>query len=286
MDARAKVNLTLEILGVRGDGYHEIRSLVMPVSLADEISFRPSDTITLQVDSSALDDVSHIGDLESNLAFRAALLLKRVTGCKKGVDISLSKRIPIGSGLGGGSADAAAVLNGLNEFWELGIARSELVRLGAELGSDVPALAMGGVVLMEGRGERVAAESPCAPLDMVLVFPGVFTSTAKVYANCVPQLTTGGQILDNMRHALSGGGASAVAAALCNGLIEAAEALHPEIAHARMALLAAGALGASMSGSGSCVFGLAQDAVHASALARDLSREGFDARAVRTCPVM
>ena len=286
MDARAKVNLTLEILGVREDGYHEIRSLVMPVSLADEISVRPSDTITLQVDSSALDDASRMGDVEDNLAFRAALLLQRVTGCRKGAAISLCKRIPVGSGLGGGSADAAAVLAALNGLWELGLARSELVRLGAELGSDVPALAMGGVVLMEGRGERVVAEMPCAPLDMVLVFPGVFTSTAEVYANCVPQLTTGGQILDNMRRALSGGEASAVAAALCNGLTEAAEVLHPEIAHARMALLAAGALGASMSGSGSCVFGLARDAAHASALARELSREGFDARAVRTCPVM
>ena len=286
MEARAKVNLTLEVLGVRTDGYHDIRSLVMPVSLADEVSFHPSDEITLRVETPSMRGFREIGPVENNLAFRAALLLKRVTGCRKGVSIVLSKRIPVGSGLGGGSADAAAVLNGLNAFWNLGMARSELVRLGAELGSDVPALTIGGAVLMEGRGECVSGVPGGPPLDMVLAFPGVFTSTAEVYGNCVPQLTNGGQILDNIRRALFGGEASAVAAALYNGLADAAEALHPEIAHVRSALLAAGALGASMSGSGSCVFGLARDVAHASSLARNLSCAGFDACAVRTCPVM
>ena len=271
---------------MRTDGYHEIRSLVMPISLSDEISFLPSDAVTLQVESSVGEDLSGIGPVEDNLAFRAALLLKRATGCKKGVSIVLSKRIPIGSGLGGGSADAAAVLNGLNAFWGLGIDRSELVRLGAELGSDVPALTMGGATLMEGRGELVSEEPRYPSFDLVLAFPGIFTSTAKVYAKCVPQLTNGGQILDNMRHALLGGEALAVAAALFNGLTEAAEAIHPEIAHVRSALLAAGALGALMSGSGSCVFGLARDSDHATALARNLCCAGIDARAVRTCPVM
>ena len=271
---------------MRTDGYHEIRSLVTPISLADEISFQPSDEVTLSVESPVAEDLSRIGPVESNLAFRAASLLKRVTGCRKGVSMVLSKHIPVGSGLGGGSADAAAVLNGLNAFWDLGVDRNELVRLGAELGSDVPALVMGGITLMEGRGERVTEEPRFPSFDLVLVFPGIFTSTAKVYKNCVPQLTNGGQILDNMRHALFSGEASAVAAALFNGLTEAAEALHPEIAHARSALLATGALGASMSGSGSCVFGLVRDLTHATALARNLCRAGLDARVAHTCPVM
>ena len=286
MEARAKINLTLEVFGVRTDGYHDIRSLVMPISMADEIAFHPADSMALHVESSETVDISQIGPVESNLAFRAASLLKHATGCRKGVLIVLDKRIPIGSGLGGGSADAAAVLNGLNTFWELGVPRVELVRLGAELGSDVPALALGGSVLMEGRGERVASEPPGPVFHLVLVFSGVPVSTAEIYAHCIPGLTTGGQIVDNMRHALSIGDATAVAAALHNGLADAAEALHPEIAHARAALVAAGALGVSMSGSGSCVFGLAHDAAHAFAMARNLSGSGFDARPVHTCPVM
>ena len=286
MEARAKINLTLEILGVRTDGYHDIRSLVMPVSLSDVVSFSPSDGISLDVESSGDCDISKVGPVEGNLAYRAALLLKRETGCGDGARIRLVKRIPAGAGLGGGSADAAAVLNGLNDFWNLGIARDELAGLGAELGCDVPALVLGGCVLMEGRGERVAREPSSKSLDLVLAFPDVFTSTAEVYRHCVPQLTNGGQIVDNMRHALSGGEVPAVAAALYNGLSAAAESLHPGIAHARRALAAAGARGSSMSGSGSCVFGLARDAGHAEEIARRLAEAGLKARTARTCPVM
>ena len=123
-------------------------------------------------------------------------------------------------------------------------------------------------------------------LHLVLAFPGAFVSTAEVYAHCVPQLTNGGQIVDNMRHALSGGEAEAVAAALYNGLSPAAESLCREIARARAALRAAGALGVSMSGSGSCVFGLARDAADAQRVAKNLAGMGLTAFPVHTCPVM
>ena len=288
MDARAKINLTLEVFDERADGFHDLRSIVMPVSFADEMAFRPSASgrISLKIEPVDGCDVSSIGSVDDNLALRAARLLKRETGFQGGVDIVLTKRIPLGSGLGGGSADAAAVLNGLDSFLKLGVGREGLVRMGAELGSDVPALVHGGVVLMEGRGEFVSAEPPGPVVHLVLVFPGVFTSTAKVYSRCVPQLTTGGGIVDNMRRALSSGDASAVAAALQNGLAAAAESLHPEIAQARAALVEAGALGASMSGSGSCVFGIARDAAHAGELAERLAGLGLAARPVHTCPVM
>ena len=140
---------------------------------------------------------------------------------------------------------------------------------------------------MEGRGERVTREAGAAPiLHLVLAFPGAFVSTADVYAHCVPQLTNGGQIVDNMRHALLGGDVTAVAAALCNGLTSAAETLCPAIARTRKALLAAGALGVSMSGSGSCVFGLARDAAEALRIAENLSGADMTAVPVHTCPVM
>ena len=287
MEARAKINLTLEVFDRRADGYHDLRSLVVPISLADEVTLRPADAVTLRVTEAASGMADWIGPAANNLAVRAAQLMQRVSGRSDGVAIDLVKRIPIGSGLGGGSADAAAVLHGLNELWRLDVPCVELARLSAELGSDVPAQTLGGLVLMEGRGERVTRERTPGPVrHLVLAFPGEFVSTAKVYANVIPQLTNGGQIVDNMRHALSGGDAAAVAAALCNGLSSAAEALCPAIARVRAAVRMAGALGVSMSGSGSCVFGLARDAADARRVAKNLVGMGLTAFPVHTCPVM
>ena len=159
--ACAKVNFTLEVLGVRPDGYHDLRSVVVPVSLADEVTLEPSDRVTLVMDwcggrgATALPWRSRgtrdptggtrdptggtrelVGRAEDNLAVRAVRLMQRVSGRRDGVAITLEKRIPVGGGLGGGSADAAAVMNGLNEMWRLGIPRKELAALGAEIGSD------------------------------------------------------------------------------------------------------------------------------------------------------
>lgn len=286
MEARAKVNLTLEVLGVRADGYHELRSLVMPISLSDKVSFASADDISLSCCCADGVDAAHLGAPEQNLVWQAAELMRRRANHSDGVAISLEKHIPIGAGLGGGSADAAATLVGLNDFWGLGLSREALAEEGARLGSDVPALVLGGGVLMEGRGERVMRETPAPVLHLVLVLTGVFTSTGKVYAHCVPQLTNGGQIVDNMRRAIQGGDPQAIAAALQNDLAAAAEVLHPEIARARVSLLAAGALGASMTGSGSCVFGVARDAVDAHQIACRLAEKGVTAVPVHTCPVM
>lgn len=286
--ARAKVNLTLEILGKRADGYHDLRSFVVPVSLADEIFLESSVDVSLDVCTAADAPVAiaDLGALEDNLALRAARLVKARTGVEKGVGLTLVKRIPAGAGLGGGSADAAAVLKGLSEFWRLGLSTTELMSLGAELGSDVPALVHGGAVIMEGRGERVTPISAKTEVDLVLAFPGIVVSTAKVYKHCVPQLTNGGQIVDNMHHAFLGGEPVQIAAALQNGLSVAAMALHPEIARVQEALGAAGALGVSMTGSGSCVFGVVDDEVQANQVVRRLAACGLAAVAVRTCPVM
>ena len=287
MEARAKINLTLEVFDRRADGYHDLRSLVVPISLADEVILRPAKEVTLRVTEAVSGVADQIGPTADNLAVKAAQLMRRVSGRTDGVAIDLVKRIPIGSGLGGGSADAAAVLHGLNDFWHLDISDEELANLSMELGSDVPAQTLGGLTLMEGRGERVTRESmPGLVLHLVLAFPGEFVSTAKVYANVIPQLTNGGQIVDNMRRALLGGDAEAVAAALYNGLSSAAEALCPEITRARAALRTAGALGVSMSGSGSCVFGLARDAADAQRVAKNLAGIGLTAFPVHTCPVM
>ena len=232
-EAHAKINLTLEILGVRPDGYHDLRSVVVPIPLHDDVALEPADAISVEMP----------GEIpqERNLAWRAAQALRQATGCARGVRIVLEKRIPQGAGLGGGSADAAAVLNGLNELWGLGLPKARLCGIAAAVGSDVPALTLGGPVLMEGRGERVTplAESPLAdfPLPdlsrLVLRTPPVFVSTPSVFRE--------------FRESDRGLGANDLQPAACR--------LHPEISVALAELEAEGCEGVMMSGSGSSVFG-------------------------------
>ena len=270
--AYAKVNFTLEVLGVRPDGYHDLRSVVVPMSLADEVVLEPAEDVTLALRS--LESLK----AEDNLAVRAARLLQRVSGRKDGVSITLAKRIPVGGGLGGGSADAAAVLNGLNEMWGVGIPRKELAVLGAEIGSDVPALVLGGTVLMEGRGERVspiAFHSSPFTFHLVLANPGTFCSTPEIFKAFNEPLRNRPEILYNMRLAMQAGDSAAVARALQNDLAATAMRLHPEIEVARRRLEEAGCLGAAMSGSGATVFGIARDATEAGRIARELETEGL-----------
>ncbi|MBR1588896.1 MAG: 4-(cytidine 5'-diphospho)-2-C-methyl-D-erythritol kinase [Kiritimatiellae bacterium] len=299
--AHAKVNFTLEVLGVRPDGYHDLRSVVVPVSLADEVALEPADDVTLALRSlrslkslMSLKTLKTLKTLETlnaedNLAVRAARLMQRVSGRRDGVAISLVKRIPVGGGLGGGSADAAAVLNGLNEMWKLGIPRNELAALGAEIGSDVPALVLGGAVLMEGRGERVDWLDGCETrgsrrksIYLVLANPGVFCSTPEIFKAFKDHLPNRPEILYNIRLAMQSGDGAAVARALQNDLAATAMRLHPEIEMARRRLEEAGCLGASMSGSGATVFGIARDVADAGRIASELEAEGLWSVAVET----
>ena len=282
--AYAKVNFTLEVLGLRPDGYHDLRSVVVPVSLADEVLLGSAAEVTLECDGCGVPTLADIGT-EKNLAVRAARLMQRVSGRKEGVAITLVKRIPVGGGLGGGSADAAAVLNGLNEMWGLGIPCSELASLGAEIGSDVPALVLGGPVLMEGRGERVSPFTlyPSSfTFHLVLANPGTFCSTPEIFKEFDAPLPNRPEILYNIRLAMQAGDGAAVARALQNDLAATATRLHPEIEAARRRLEDAGCLGASMSGSGATVFGIARDAADAGRIARELEAEGLWSVAVET----
>ena len=166
--AHAKINLTLEVLGTRPDGYHDLRSVVTTIPLHDDVELLDASAGEVTVEMAADGVEMPCVPPETNLAVRAARALREACGVARGVHIRIVKRIPIGAGLGGGSADAAAVLNGLNALWELKLPKERLCAIGAEVGSDVPALVLGGVVLMEGRGERVraidAGETPASQL--------------------------------------------------------------------------------------------------------------------------
>ena len=282
-EAFAKVNLTLEVFGTRPDGYHALRSVVMPVALADAVEIE--EDLDLSCNSGFPDDLC----LKAARVLRASVL---PDGRTRGACIRVAKRIPVGGGLGGGSADAAATLLLLNDLWGLGLARPELAALGAQVGSDVPALVLaqggGTPVLMEGRGEQVAPLAPPPePLHLVLANPGVFSSTAAVYAKCRSRVTNDPSILYNMQTALASGDPERVAAALVNDLEAPAMALHPEIGAAQASLREAGALGVRMSGSGSTVFGLVRTEEEGRRVAAQLEAKGLKAWSVRTaCPVV
>ncbi|MFC1956296.1 4-(cytidine 5'-diphospho)-2-C-methyl-D-erythritol kinase, partial [Chloroflexota bacterium] len=148
IEAPAKLNLTLEVLGERPDGYHEIRSVIQTINLCDSLSFRMSENITFNSDTPGW-------NAEESLVSRAASLLQKTTGCSKGAIIEVNKHIPLVAGLGGDSSDTAATLRGLNQLWESGLPQEELLELAARLGSDVPFFIHSGTALVAGRGELV-----------------------------------------------------------------------------------------------------------------------------------
>lgn len=270
IEALAKINLTLEVFGLRADGYHALRSVVMPVTLADSLEIE--DALSLTSDTGYSDD----------LCIKAAKVLDPSRGAK----IKVAKRIPVGGGLGGGSADAAATMIALNDIWGLMHSREELVELAAQVGSDVPSLVYGGAVVMEGRGEKVRPLDPVKPFDLVLVNPKVHSVTAEVYRQCAPRKAADSLVLGNMLAALASGSIARIGAALSNDLIAPAIALYPEIAEVLEFLRKSElTMGASMSGSGSTVFAVVADAVSARFLAEKCRERGFEAWAVKSAGV-
>ena len=201
----------------------------------------------------------------------------------KGAKISVKKRIPAGGGLGGGSADAAAVLRALNELWKVGLSREELAEVGAQVGSDVPALVFNGPVIMEGRGEKIfPLFTFTSHLHLVLVNPGIHSSTKEVYAACAPRQLDGENATARMVEALGSGNPEGIAAALMNDLQAPAVKQHPEIADALVSLRTAGVIGSMMSGSGSSVFGIVRDAAEAERISSEMNARGYKAWPVQT----
>jgi len=274
LNAAAKVNLVLEVLGKRDDGYHELVTVMQAVDLSDRVTLEEADVLELR---SRTPDVPSDG---RNLALRAATALREASGVTRGVRITLDKRIPIAAGLGGGSTDAAAVLVGLNRLWRLRWPVERLDEVATTLGMDVPFFLRGGTARAVGRGERIEALRG-GTLGLVLVNPRFPVSTAEMYARITPAMYTDGRHAKTLAEGLRRT-PTRVAASLYNGLQEAAVAAHPPIGRIRAALLAAGALGALMSGSGPTVFGVARSFEHARQIRRRVTRGTWDCWAVRT----
>jgi len=275
LSAAAKVNLALEVLSRRADGYHEIATVLMTVDLSDRLTLEDVETLELRANT------PDVPADATNLALRAALALREAAGISRGVRITLDKRIPVAAGLGGGSADAAAVLLGLNRLWKLRWPAARLAEVAVSLGMDVPFFLRGGGALATGRGENLEPVAS-ASLALVLANPRFGSSTAEAYGRVTPEMYTDGRRVRALVRALGTRRAAGVAASLYNGLEAAVAPTHPEIQRMRAALLAAGALGAAMSGSGPTVFGVARSFEHARQLRARLSRASWACWAVRT----
>jgi len=279
--APAKVNLYLEVLGKRADGYHEVETLMVPVSLYDTLVFKEDSAGHFLLRCNR----PELSTGPDNLVARAAEILRRHTGCTRGARVRLAKRIPLAAGLAGGSTDAAAALAGLNRLWGLGLKNDELAELAARLGSDVPFFFSGPAAWCTGRGERVEATALPRRLWFVLLCPPFGLSTAEVYRGVrVPEvpLDSGG-----MRRALVGGDVREIGSRLHNRLQEAARALRPEVGDYLGRLAALGPAGRLMSGSGSTLFALCQDRRDAARIARELRHgapeKGRRVYLVRSC---
>jgi 4-diphosphocytidyl-2-C-methyl-D-erythritol kinase len=198
VEAPAKINLAFEVLRQRPDGYHEIRSILQTVALYDTLRFNNARNISLSGDMPGW-------SAEKSSVGQAVKLLQESTACKEGAAIEIKKRIPLRSGLGGDSSDAAAVLRGLNEFWGLGLPPEKLAGLAAQLGSDVPFFIRGGTALASGRGEIITPLPPLPQMWVVLVLPDVPTApgkTAQMYASLKPPHFTDGSITQKLAAAL------------------------------------------------------------------------------------
>lgn len=264
LSARAKINLALDVLGKRPDGYHEVAMIMQSVALADTVALATADGISVTVTGADLD----CGP--TNLAYRAAVLLRERCGCDRGVSITLAKNIPLAAGLAGGSADAAAVLRGLNFLWRLGLTPSDLEEFGAVLGSDVPFCLRGGTALATGRGELLEALPALPHAWVVLAKPPLDVSTAWVYGNYRGERVTAHPDIAGMTASLKDGKMTGVASRLANVLETVTVTAHPEIAALKAAMLEHGALASLMSGSGPTVFGLTEDRRQAEKIAAAL----------------
>jgi 4-diphosphocytidyl-2-C-methyl-D-erythritol kinase len=270
--APAKVNLTLEVLAKRPDGFHEIRSVIQAMNLCDSLHFQLSENIELKSSAPAWIP-------EESLASRTVRLLQEATGCRKGATIEVSKRIPSVSGLGGDSSDAAAILRGLNQLWGLGLSSEELVRLAWQLGSDVAFFLYGGTALLEGRGERVTPLPPLPHMWFVLVMPPVpklQRKTERLYASVKASHYTDGQITDRLVTQLTGRGGIAPSMVF-NVFDGVARESFTGLEAYWQQFQQAGAGDVHLAGSGPALFTLVKDKAQAQKLYGNLQQQGLEA---------
>ncbi len=250
--APAKINLSLDVLHKRPDGYHELEMVMTMVDLADRLEMSELSRDTIIISSQA----GYIPLDEKNLAFQAAKLIKDRYQVNKGVYIHLDKQIPVSAGLGGGSSDAAAALRGLNKLWGLGLSQEELMALGEEIGSDVPFCIRGGTALARGRGEKCTALPPPPQCWVILAKPPIHVSTADIFSKLKLDQIQHRPNTEKLIEAIKQKDFYGMCKAMGNVLEEVTIPMYPQVQQIKDCMIRLGADGVLMSGSGPTVFGL------------------------------
>lgn len=275
LNAAAKVNLSLDIVGRMENGYHELDMIVCPVSWYDVITIcEAEEGITLNCDGGIPTD-------ERNIAYRAAEVILK-DRCDRGVNITIEKHIPSQAGLGGGSSDGAAVLYGINMLYNLGLTKEELMGMGLKLGADVPLFLAESAVRARGIGEKLTKVDIHAPIHMVILKPEAGLSTPEVYGGYDTVGKPFALATDRLVKGLEEGFMKIAYGAMGNVMEPAAMALCPDVRRAKESLLACGALVAPMSGSGSAVFGVFESEAAADAAVKELEATWSICRKVKT----
>ena len=260
ISANAKINLTLDILRRREDGYHDLQMVMQSVSLADELTVTPAQGGV----GTAVSDLHFLPTGGKNLAQMAAAAFRQAVGAGGEVDVSIRKHVPVCAGLAGGSADATAVLHAMNRLTGAGLYPVELAKIGERVGSDVPFCVLGGAALAQGRGELLTPLAPLPPCHIVICKPPFSISTPQLFARVNVRKIVRRPDTAGVTAALAAGDLAGVARRMYN-VFE--DVLQPrrlaEINEIKSALIDCGALGASMSGSGPSVFGLFEDGARA-----------------------
>lgn len=266
----AKINLGLRVVGKREDGYHSIETIFQMISIFDILTLRISNSgITLKT------NIRNLPINEKNLVAKAARLLQRKTGVKRGVEIILEKNIPIGAGLGGGSSNAAFTLMALNNMWQLNLSKKDLKILALELGSDVPFFLSGPTAYGKGRGEILTPFKSNKTFFVVVVFPNIFIQTGDVYSELNLGLTSSSKDITILRILLKEGRIADSGTYLCNDLETVVCNKYPDLVGIKKKLVSFGAIGALVSGSGSSVFGLFLQPELAHEAAAKLKKKGW-----------
>lgn len=250
--ALAKINLGLDVLGRREDGYHEVRMVMQSVYLYDEVKIEKREIPGIIVES----NLRFLPSGKNNIAYKAARMLVEEFQIESGIKITLNKHIPVAAGLAGGSSNAAAVLFGMNRIFRLGLSREDLMERGVRLGADVPYCIMRGTVLAEGIGERLTELPPMPKCNVLIAKPPVSVSTKTVYEALDANRIEKHPDIDGIIKGLENGDLGQTAAAMGNVLEDVTVPMHPVIEQIKEEMKRAGALNAMMSGSGPTVFGL------------------------------
>ena len=254
LKALAKINLGLDVLGKREDGYHDVRMIMQTIHLYDRVEIKKTKSPAIRVET----NLYYLPVNEDNLVYRAAKLMKEEFQIKEGVHIILQKYIPVAAGLAGGSSDAAAVMVGMNRIFQLGLKQEKLMELGLKLGADVPFCIMRGTALAEGIGEILTPLPPMPKCPVLIAKPPVAVSTKFVYENLKLTDATKHPDIDAVADAIKNKDLKAVAANMGNILETVTIPHNPVIAEIKKVMKVNGALNAMMSGSGPTVFGLFQ----------------------------